>query len=381
MHVAIVSHDILRGDGQGRVNYELACHLLDHGIEVDLLADRVDSSLLDRGATWIPIRPSVRSVNLLRVWRFRHLADRALEARDDQYDIVLACGVVLDRPHTVNVAHFVHGAWIDSPYHASQQHDIPYSWYHRLYGALNARWEQDVWTKAEVIVAVSENVRRDIAELGVPPEHTKVIHNGVDTDEYSPGTGNRSRFDLPSDPVLALFAGDLQSPIKNLDTVLRALQCIPELHLAVAGTTDGSPYPALVDRLGLSNRVHFLGFRTDMADLMRSVDFFVLLSHQDAFGLTVTEAMASGLPVVVSREVGASGLVSQKEGIVVDPPDDVKAATEAFQYLTSNPEARRTMGAAARARASDHSWARMGDEYLALFRQLTASSLPSSHPA
>jgi glycosyltransferase involved in cell wall biosynthesis len=120
----------------------------------------------------------------------------------------------------------------------------------------------------------------------------------------------------------------------------------------------------------LEDRVHFLGFQEDIAELMRSVDFFTLLSHQDAFGLTVTEAMASGLPVVVSQSVGASDLVSDDMGFVVGPPDDVDAAVEAFRFLTSNPNQRKSMGIAARSQASRYSWSRMGDQYLELFRRL-----------
>lgn len=371
MHVALISHDIYPGDGQGRVNYELARYLLTHGVHVDLIADRIDETLLDLGATWIPVHPGGRTINLIRVWRFKRLVNAVLDARQNRYDVILACGVVLDRPHTVNVAHFVHGTWVGSPFHPSQHHHGPRRWYYRFYSWLNARWERAVFEQAEAVVAVSSNVGRDLVELGVPANRVHVISNGVDTDEFRPGPARRDKFQLPEHVTLGLFVGDLRSPIKNVDTVLHALARVPNLHLALAGTLKESPYPALAHELGVSERTHFIGFQHDVAGLMRSTDFFVLPSHQDAFGLVVTEAMASGLPVIVSPSVGASCLVDENIGIVVDPPDNIQALAHAFRDLASDVPRRLAMGRNARTNALSCSWSRMGKEYLDLFRMLT----------
>lgn len=382
MHVALISHDIYPGDGQGRVNYELARSLLAADVTVDLFADRIDESLLDLGARWIPVHPRGQSVNLLRVWHFRRLVNQLLDERADDYDVILACGVVLSRPHTINVAHFVHGTWINSPFHPARRHRGLRRWYYRLYSWLNARWEREVFAQADTVVAVSERVRDDLVHLGVPPNRLQTIPNGVDPSEFHPGPSNRRTFDLPDGPVLGLFVGDLQSPIKNLDTALRALAQVPQLHLAVAGTVDGSPYPEMAEDLGVADRTHFLDFQRDVASLMRCADFFVLPSHQDAFGLVVTEAMASGLPVVVSRAVGASYLVSEEAGIVIDSPDDTEAFATAFRHLASDSALRHRMGRAARSIALDCSWAAMGRRYLRLFRQHheRAAPQPSGSP-
>ena len=381
MRVAIITHDVYPGDGQGRVNFELARYLLGQGVEVELLADRIDDTLLALGATWVPLHPGGRSINLVRVWRFKQLVNRHLDAHPNRYDIILACGAVLDRPHTVNVAHFVHGTWADSPFHAARQHRGWRRWYYRLYTWLNVGWEQSVLANAETVVAVSDKVGADLVALGLPPERLRVIPNGVDTDEFAPGPARRADFGLPEKPPLALFVGDIRSPIKNLDTTLKALAEVPDLHLAVAGTVEGSPYPVLAAERGVADRTHFLGFQRDVASLMRSADVFVLPSHQDAFGLVVTEAMASGLPVILSRSVGASCILTSEVGVVIDPADDVAALSDAFTLLTTDSARRRRMGAAARDTALDYSWTRMGERYLDLFRALrpdvqVSASLP-----
>jgi glycosyltransferase involved in cell wall biosynthesis len=237
---------------------------------------------------------------------------------------------------------------------------------------LNARWEQEVWDKAKAVVAVSNNVRREIIELGIPSSKVQVIPNGVDVTEFAPGPPVRDRFGLPSAVPIALFVGDLRSSRKNVDSILHALQQTPSLHLALAGDTTGSSYPDSARQLDIDDRTHFLGYQSDIPDLMRSVDFLVLPSHHDAFGLVVTEAMASGLPVVISRQVGASCVVSPSTGFVIDSPEDVSALTSSFHQLVESPTLRREMGRAGREQALDVSWSRMGARYMQLFRELTS---------
>jgi glycosyltransferase involved in cell wall biosynthesis len=167
-----------------------------------------------------------------------------------------------------------------------------------------------------------------------------------------------------------MFAGDIRLARKNLDTVLQALVQVPDLHLAVVGVTDGSPYPQLAKSLGLNDRVHFLGFRRDVPDLMKVVDFFVFPSRYEPFGLVVTEAMATGLPVITASCTGAAPLVTPEAGIVLPDPDDAEALAEAMQKLSLNPELRTKMGQAARAIALQHTWKNVAQEYLDLFEEM-----------
>lgn len=371
MRIAIVTMDVLENDGQGRVNFELTRHLLRLGVSVDLVADRVSPELDRSGANWIRVRPAVSSVHLLRTWDFRRRATRVIASRRGQYDVVLACGAVLDVPHTVNVVHFVHSRWIESPFHPARSTSPPERWYRKLYATLNVRWEQRSLRCADTVVAVSNLVREAVCDMGVRPDRAVVIPNGVDTDTYHPGSSHRRRFDLPASRPIALFAGDLQSPIKNLDSVFCAIQRLPDVHLAVAGSVDGSPYPAMAEHRGLSDRVHFLGFRTDMDELMRAVDFLVFPSHQDSFGLVLAEAMASGLPVITARTVGASDLVASDCGYVLDDPTNIANLTKAIASLSSDSQLRRRMGRAARAKIEPYTWTHMAQSYLDLFEMQT----------
>jgi glycosyltransferase involved in cell wall biosynthesis len=378
MKIALVTHNVVRGDGQGRVNYELVHHLLLRGHDVDLIADRVAPDLVEAGATWHPLHPGFEEINLLKVWRFKHQANALLKKIGDQFDAVLACGVTLSCPHTVNVAHFVHGTWLHSPYHSFRVRRLGVrSLYHRTFTAANARWERDTFAQAQSVVAVSEMVKQELIDIGVSSERITVIVNGVDCDEFAPGPVSRTDLGLPEGPVLGLFAGDITSPIKNLDTLLRAMVDVPALHLAVAGTLDQSPYPALARELGIDDRVHFLGFRRDIADLMRGVDFFALPSRRDSCPLVLLEALASGLPVVTACTVGNANLVEDDAGFIIPSPDDVDALTEALGRLASDPALRARMSRAARQVAEANSWSEMGDAYIRLFEEETRTSSPS----
>ncbi len=112
MRVGIVTHNVLKGDGQGRVNYELARCLLSEGIDVELIAHSIDDELLDQGATWRRIHTLAGSdaIDLLKVWDFARKANRLIDESRHLCDAIIACGYVLSVLHAINVAHFVHGA-------------------------------------------------------------------------------------------------------------------------------------------------------------------------------------------------------------------------------------------------------------------------------
>lgn len=370
MHVALVTHNVIKGDGQGRVNYEIARHLSRHGVQVTLVADKVSEDLLQQGISWhrVPLPSISRPVNLVKVWAFKREANRIIDARRHELDAIIACGAVLDRPHTLNAVHFVHGTWLRSPYHTSKLKTGPYAWYQWAYTKLNAQWELNAFRAADRVVAVSTMVEDELCSIGVASECIDVIVNGVDVEEFAPGPADREALGLPSGVVLGFFAGDLQSPIKNLDAVLHAMVEVPEVHLAIAGGLERSPYPALAKQLDIEHRTHFLGFRRDIPDLMRAADFFTLPSRRDSCPLVHLEAMASGLPSIVSNMVGTANLVDGS-GFVMDAPDDVDALIGGMRVFVSDPDRRQHMGRLAREKAQTLSWSRMAERYLHLLER------------
>ncbi|KOP27345.1 glycosyl transferase [Hapalosiphon sp. MRB220] len=384
MKLCIVTHNVVKGNGQGRVNYEVAWEAIRRGYDVILLASQVASELQQHSQVrWISIPVKGWPTEILRNMIFSWRSGNWLRQHRDEFDVVKANGAITTAPADVNAVHFVHSSWLKfsamgvkskSAKNLLNPRGILYDFYQWLYTSMNARWEKSAFEQAQIVVAVSDKVGKDLLEIGVSPEKLQVIFNGVDLQEFSPGVSDRSRWNLPQNLPLALFAGDIRIPRKNLDTVLHALVKVPNLHLAVAGITEGSPYLQLAASLGLNERVHFLGLCDDVPELMKAVDFLVFPSRYDPFGLVVIEAMACGLPVITAVTTGAAELVKPEAGTVLSDPNDTEALREALSSLASDRTLRNQMGQAARILAEQHSWQLMAKSYVDVFEELVKSS-------
>ncbi len=306
---------------------------------------------------------------LLQNIAFANQSARWIRAHRGEFDLIQANGFITWEPCDIVTAHFVHSAWRKNRHYPYLRSLRPYNLYQRLFTLLNARWERKAFRAARQIIAVSEVVADDIGALGVPRERVQVILNGVDTSEFQPGPAERASFHLPPDVPLALFVGDIKSPRKNLLTLLRAASLIPELHLAVAGDVEGSAAPERAASLGLRDRVHFIGKSRRIPALMRSVDLFVFPSRYEAHPLVILEAMASGLPIVISKNI--ESVRSLKDTFVVlQDPEDPRQLAQLIRDLLHSPQRRKQLGAAARERALALQWSKTTRAYQDVYERL-----------
>jgi glycosyltransferase involved in cell wall biosynthesis len=368
LRLGIVTPKIGLNDGQGRVNREIAVEALRQGHEVVLFSEEVDADMAAMpGVTpvvtpppaWLPSR-------MLRDQVFALRAHRHVTRRENRCDALLTNGFATWTRADVNAVHFVHASWQKSSWHPWRVKRDARSFYALTYSGLNAQLEKEAFRRSRRVVAISEKVRQELLQIGVPTERISTILNGVDATEFRPGRPERARFGLPADVKLALFAGDLRSPRKNLDTLLKAQAAIPDLHVAVAGREAGTPYPELARTLGVAERVHFLGFQKDMPALMRSVDLLAFPSRYEPCGLVLLEAMASGLPVITARSAGGADFVTPDVGIVLQDSEDVAGLTGAIQTVFADDARRAAMSAAASKAAQGHSWPAMAGRYIEL---------------
>jgi glycosyltransferase involved in cell wall biosynthesis len=219
-----------------------------------------------------------------------------------------------------------------------------------------ARWvSRWVYRRAERIIAVSTPIRRRLIERdGVHPDLITIVPNAVvPTSEPRPegalptGLGER--------PLVGVIAR-LQ-PEKGVANFLQAAARVaprfPGAHFVIAG--DGpllQELVALAEDLGLRNRVHFLGFRSDASALMKSLDVLVVPSLTEGSPLVTLEAMAAGTPIVASAVGGIPDQVRHdKEGLLV-PPGDTGAMGDAILELLRDPSRARRLGEAGRWRAA-----------------------------
>ncbi|MGL6340518.1 MAG: glycosyltransferase family 4 protein [Waterburya sp.] len=370
MKLCVVTHKLVKGDGQGRVNYEVVVEAIRQGHQVTILASQLDRELeQNQLLDWIYIPVKTFPTELLRNLAFSWQSARWIKKNRSQFDVVKINGAITSASAEFNAVHFVHSSWLKSPVHTWQQRKDIYGLYQWLYTFLNSYWEKQAFARVETVIAISQKVKQELLDIGVSENRLEVITNGVDLQEFTPGASIRSNLGISNDVVLALFAGDIRTPRKNLDTVLQAISEVSHLHLVVAGDTKNSPYPQLAEKLGIHNRVHFLGYRQDMSNLMKTVDLFVFPSRYEACSLVLLEAMASGIPVITSQTSGGAELVTPECGFVLSDPDDLSSLKEVLEQLISAPQLRKKMGLQARQIAEQNSWTQMANKYLELFKK------------
>jgi glycosyltransferase involved in cell wall biosynthesis len=221
------------------------------------------------------------------------------------------------------------------------------------------RWLQRfAFNHGVVPVAVAQEVAASLQRLYKIPA-CPVVGNCIPADLYAfpktPRAEWRAKEGFQDSDVLfgcvARFA-----PQKNHTLLLRAFAkgpaSDPRAHLILSGTGALlEPAKTQARGLGLASRVHFLGVRTDIPDLLAAMDAFALSSDWEGNPLSVIEAMAAGLPTVSTAAGGVPELIENgKEGFVV-PLGDLDGLAESMTFLLNHKEVRQTMGAAAARRA------------------------------
>lgn len=222
------------------------------------------------------------------------------------------------------------------------------------------------------VIAVSNLVRDEIIRaFGLPPAKVATVYNGVDLNRFRPAGDPavrariRREFGIADSLPVVLFVGNGFAR-KGLGFLLEAwpqIKGAPYL-LVAGGDRDLSSYRRRAEKLGIGDRVRFLGPSSHVEHLFCAADVFALPSLFEPFGNVVMEAMASGLPVLTSAQSGVSEVIPEemRQFTVIDPTD----AAEISVRLEALIEARSGLGAIARAAAERFTWERYGEEVLAL---------------
>jgi glycosyltransferase involved in cell wall biosynthesis len=226
---------------------------------------------------------------------------------------------------------------------------------------------------AESIHLTSETEGRDFHDLGLPAKRVDLIPNGIDLPKY-PTIGTRLTVQAVAHRPVILSLGRI-SWKKGIDRLIRAMPRVPTAELVIAGNDDEHLIPTLQEvarAVGVADRVRFVGavFGDDKWRTFAQADIFALPSYSENFGIAVLEAMACGLPVIVTPEVGLSdAIVDAGAGIVSD--GNPHAFGDAIAALLLQPDLMGLMGAAGRRAARDNfSWLAVAQRMDELYTEL-----------
>jgi glycosyltransferase involved in cell wall biosynthesis len=360
--VAIVAGDFVKTGGMDRANYALADYLRRIGRSVVLVAHRVAPELAGRDGVTVRTVPKPFDSYVLSEPLLDGMGRWAARAarRAGGVAIVNGGNCVAGQ---VNWVHYVHAAYRPAlgfgAAHARR-------W---LHGARARAKERAALGLAELVLTNSAATRRAVMELGVPPGRAVVVYLGVDATEFVPLDGEqvlrvRRELGWSSRPTVA-FVGALSDRRKGFDTLLAAWQTLCRRSswdadlVAIGAGAELESWRARVAESGLDERVRLLGFREDVACLLGACDALAAPARYEPFGLNAAEALACGLPAIVSDSAGVAELYSEElKDLLLEDPESVSELGAALlrwrETLDSQRERVRSLSNRVRARSWDH---------------------------
>jgi len=296
------------------------------------------------------------------------------------FDIVHVNGDTLAK-FDIRMAHSCHRAWLKlanrelkGPFDWIKKNLNPHHW--RILITEKFNFKRGNYKK---IIAISEKTKQEIIEnYKIPSEDIVVIPLGVDLDEFTPDNRKvyrkeiREKYKISDEEIVLLFVGyDFRR--KGLEFVIRAIDRLKNknIKLMVIGKDKILPYENLARQLNLSDKIIFAGAQIEMNKFYSAGDIFVFPTMYEPFGLVIIEAMASGLPVIVSKLAGAAELISNgKEGFLLDNPKDINQLAFFLDKLVNDNQLRINMGQNARKKAESFSWDKISHQILDLYSEV-----------
>ncbi|MEW6593510.1 MAG: glycosyltransferase family 4 protein [Thermodesulfobacteriota bacterium] len=366
LRIAVLAKSFTRTGGMERYVVETCQRLAARGHAIDVYAREADQELLQGGMRFLPVPLRWGFSSVLRAVAFARDATRMVA--EEEYDIVhsheMGCGRDIATVHTFSYRQGLERyrgiRWLDQRYLSLRS---------ALYLWLEQRQMKTPW-----LVAVSDAIAGDICRHHGRSREVAVIPPGVDTEAFHPEVVARLRQqvrekeEIAAEEFVVLFVGS-EFRRKGLDRLIPAIG--PGMRLLVVGRGDGWQYHRqLVVRHGLGERVRFVGLASDVLRWYAAADVVVLPSRSEAFGMSILEGMACGLPVIASAEAGVAALIRHGEnGCLMHEAAELPFLLERLQV----PEERQRLGRAGRLTAEGHSWDAVATAHEELYQRAVAA--------
>lgn len=234
--------------------------------------------------------------------------------------------------------------------------------------------------KADAFVSPSRYLADAYLRAGFDPRKMHVMWNGIDAEKYA---GIRTE---PAEQIRLTYAG-IFKPHKGVEYLIRAVAALEEepVVLNLVGQGDGEPaYHELVEELDVKDRIVFRGYvdNTEMAEIYRHTDIFCLPSiWPENQPVTITEAMACGIPVIASDIGGVPELVEDGVTGYLVKPKDVEDLAEKIRMLVSDRKKMRLMGEAGRVRMRENDFHAQAGRLSALYDAIKPGQAPETRNA
>lgn len=252
----------------------------------------------------------------------------------------------------------------------------------RLYYRLVIFLERKIYSNPRIsLIPIARKTAADLQRLYGRNGNLPIVYLGLDHAKFNPEVRQRLRSEVRKQLglgdgrfVLLLIGNDWR--LKGLPALLDALQKLRDLPvcLLVAGKDDLLPYKKRLRESGLEERVRFLPSRPDVESYYAAADAYVGPSLEDAFAQPAAEAMACGLPVIISITMGASEIMHDGvDGLILRDPTNVEDLAAKIRLLWSDAALQSLLGAQATQTAQQYTWDRNGKEMRAILQEVLRS--------
>jgi glycosyltransferase involved in cell wall biosynthesis len=259
-------------------------------------------------------------------------------------------------------------------------------------GGSIARW---LTRRFDAVIAISRNVAESFEASGFPRDRMHQVCDGIDLTRWTPrpadeGRRLRDAAGVPEDALLIVLVGLLRSwkgqsvALQALNALSPDVRCRLRLWIVGEASRDEEAYVSELRRCatehGLASVVSFLGFRSDIPQLMGAADVVLHTSTvPEPFGLVVLEGLALGKPVIASRLGGPAEIIRYGEGLLFDPsrPDELAAL---LAELATSGSRRQELAMKGRIRASEFDVRRTVDGVVAIWNEQSRKSALRAWP-
>lgn len=245
-------------------------------------------------------------------------------------------------------------------------------------------WGNDIRRHASKLIAVSRSEAEQFRQAGVSEEKISLIPNGVDHASFTalPLMGQfREQYGIHEKHII-LYVGRIHK-IKGIDFLIRAFNSFiqtwtgDDVTLIIVGPDGGyqSVLEGLVEQLGLSDKVRFIGFMSPLAAAYQDADVLVYPSTYEIFGLVPFEALLCGTPVIVTDDCGCGELIKEAECGYLAHYGDVAGLAEALRFALEHPDVNKRMVEAGRRYIEEHlAWESVARQVAAVYEDCTSSA-------